>query len=76
MPAEEPTGLAGPVVLRLTLDGGEPISGIVERIGSGGKHTFNGWVDLISAIETLSDRPSTDRHEVPDGHHRGLTIKS
>ena len=70
MPAQQPTGPAGPVVLRLTLDPGNRISGTVERAGHTGTRTFSGWVDLMSAIETLAGAPPPAQTcALPVGRH-------
>lgn len=40
-----------------TVDRGEHISGVAERIGSTGRHQFSGWVGLMSVNEALSGSP-------------------
>ncbi len=44
-----------PLVLELSVSHGDPLSGTVGI--SGGPHTvaFHGWIDLMSAINTLRD---------------------
>jgi hypothetical protein len=62
MPAQEPRGPAGPVLLRLTLEPGDRIRGTLERLGDTRTHTFSGWVDLMSTIDALvggTRRPDT-----------------
>jgi hypothetical protein len=47
--SQEPTAL----VLELALDAAEPIGGFVGRAGEQERLTFRGWVDLMSAINTI-----------------------
>lgn len=58
---EEPTneGEAGgdlPLVLRLSLDAGEPVSGTLGIEGRPGITRFTGWVELMAAVTDARDR--------------------
>jgi hypothetical protein len=59
-PAEAPFSL----VLELSLADGEPLSGTVGVLGGAPATPFHGWIDLMSAINSL--RAEADG-PVPDG---------
>jgi hypothetical protein len=54
----DPVGKAGSgeltaMVLELSLDSGEPIGGFVGRPGDQTRLAFRGWVDLMSAVNSI-----------------------
>jgi hypothetical protein len=49
----EPAQEAFPLVLELSLAPGDPVSGTVGVIGGPPPVPFHGWIDLMSAINTL-----------------------
>jgi hypothetical protein len=58
----------GIFVLRLCLGGSEPPSGTISELGQPEAHPFNGWIDLMSAINRLrgwygSDLPPDSGHQ-------------
>jgi len=62
----EPGGEAAlNLVLALSLTGADPISGSVGVAGGAPPLLFHGWIDLMSAINSL--RAEADGRE-PDGH--------
>ncbi len=44
---------AGPLVLELVIAGTDPMRGTVGRRGHGSPIAFQGWIDLMSAINSL-----------------------
>jgi hypothetical protein len=62
----DPAGQAGSdqltaLVLELSLDSGEPIGGFVGQAGEQTRLAFRGWVDLMSAINSI--RAAADRSD-------------
>ena len=47
------TGEAFPLVLELSLAEGDPLSGTVSAAGLQPARPFHGWIDLMSAINSL-----------------------
>jgi hypothetical protein len=48
-----PAGQAFPLVLELSLADGDPVSGTVGAAGGPPAIPFHGWIDLMSAINSL-----------------------
>ena len=46
------------LTLELDISGLEPLTGYVGRVGAPDRIAFQGWIDLMSAIRTLCDRPA------------------
>jgi hypothetical protein len=61
--SSEPAAL----VLELVLDSGEPIGGFVGRAGDPSRLAFRGWVDLMSAVNSIRT-PATDTGQAPTSH--------
>lgn len=59
----------GAFVLRLRLGGTEPPQGTLTALGATVTHPFYGWIELMSAINTLRgwDNPKPDEHRPPEG---------
>lgn len=51
--APEPGGHAFPLVLELSLADDDPVKGTVGVMGGPPAMPFNGWIDLMSAINSL-----------------------
>jgi hypothetical protein len=49
----EPGAQAFPLVLELSLAGDDPVSGTVGIVGGPPATPFHGWIDLMSAINSL-----------------------
>jgi hypothetical protein len=49
----ESGGLADPLVLELSLAGGDPVNGTIRVVGGPPATPFHGWIDLMSAINSL-----------------------
>lgn len=48
-----PAGDAFPLDLELSLTGGDPVSGTIGILGEPPAVPFHGWIDLMSAINSL-----------------------
>jgi hypothetical protein len=67
-------GTAFPLVLELSLAEGDPVSGTVGVAGAEPPMPFHGWIDLMSAINSLRAEailqysPQADGRQPPTAH--------
>jgi hypothetical protein len=59
--SDQPTAL----VLELSLDSGDPIGGFVGRAGNQMRREFRGWVDLMSAINSIRSAAGNTDEALP-----------
>jgi hypothetical protein len=68
----DPVGQAGSgaltaLVLELALDSGEPVGGFVGPAGEHWRLAFRGWVDLMSAINSIRMASAVNDEARPPG---------
>ncbi len=67
------TGNAFPLVLELSLADGDPVSGTVGVAGAQPAMPFHGWIDLMSAINSLRAE-AIPLHSPQAGDRQPLTV--
>jgi hypothetical protein len=58
MPDDDAAGdAAEPLILRLKLDRTERLAGVISRMDGSAEQRFGGWIDFMTAIDTLKALP-------------------